>query len=214
MVIRRNLQFAGKSNSFNSFSIYPTPPANTCQEGLDGSIRSLPAFGCQSRPSDGGVGVHGPDDGQTGSVIRLLISALLEKEWQRHLQAINPRIIFSKLRKHQSLPPPPQSPTADVSLTTRVLTNRNQDTQDRTTLTCPLVSRVSEGLLDLLRGSSAPSPSTRHRLGQINGTAGRRAFKWAFLMGVVVEKGGVNEARSCFHPDLSASALQVSILWL
>lgn len=81
MVIRRNLQFAGKSNSFNSFSIYPTPPEKHVLRGLDGSIRSLPAFGCQSRPSGGwGVLVHGPDDGQTGSVIRLLISALLEKE--------------------------------------------------------------------------------------------------------------------------------------
>lgn len=197
MVIRRNLQFAGKSNSFNSFSIYPTPPANTCWEDSMGRLGLCLRLDVKAgHRVVGGVLVHGPDDGQTGSVIRLLISALLEKEWQRHLQAINPCIIFSELRKHQSLPPPLMCLWPHAS--------------------SPIATRTRRTGQDLLRGSSAPSPSTWPRLGQINGTAGRWAFKWAFLMGVVVEKGGrgVNEARSCFHPDLSASALQVSILWL
>lgn len=68
-------------------------------------------------------------------------------------------------------------------------------------------------------GFSAPSLTTQPLLGQINGTAGSWVFNWVFLMGRGGGwgrggVGGFNEARSCFHPDLSASALQVSILWI
>lgn len=96
-------------------------------------------------------GVRGPDDGQTGSVIRLLISALLEEEWQRHLQEINPCVISqsSGSISHYHLPLMSLRQCFWPHLSC-VLINRNQPRRERTmsefeklrnrtVLTCPLV---------------------------------------------------------------------------
>lgn len=163
MVLWRNLQIAGKSNLVIPFQrIWPLLQTRAERNWLSACVwisKSATGGGC------------GPDGGQTGSVIRLLISALLEEEWQRHLQAINPCIIFSELRKHQSLPP-----AADEF----------PPCPNRTVLTCPLITPGCWGLrmpFGSPPGFSVPSLTNQPRLGQINGTAGSWVFNWAFLMG-------------------------------
>lgn len=82
-----------------------------------------------------------------------------------------------------------------------------------------LVSEVSECLVELLLASLRPlsplSPSLGRSMAQREAGFLIEFFWWAggggWGRGGV---GGFNEARSCFHRDLSASALQVSILWI
>lgn len=109
----------------------------------------------------------------------------------------------------------------------RVLMNRDQPRWERCDVRVwkdmqqnhrHVVSAVSESLVVPLSGFSAPSLPTQLFLGQISDTAGGWVFNWAFQVGGARVAGGLggwfNGARSCFHPDLSASTLQVSILWL